>query len=78
MSDKPNVSINWKESDVCLSITCICGEEEHFDGEFLRYYKCSACGKCYEAGRKIEFILLSKGQIADIQKQKTFFKTRTC
>ena len=40
--------INLKDSDVCMEITCKCGAEEHFDGEYLHFYQCSKCGRRYE------------------------------
>ncbi len=40
--------IQWKGTDVCMDIHCLCGELTHVDGEFGYYVECSKCGRVYE------------------------------
>lgn len=51
MSDEeptaPNVFIQWKGTDACLDLHCVCGVHGHFDGMFAYYLRCNACGRTY-------------------------------
>lgn len=44
----PHGWIQWKGTDVCIDIHCICGVMLHFDGDFMYYVKCGSCGRFYE------------------------------
>lgn len=46
----PHGWIQWKGTDVCIDIRCVCGASGHFDAEFLYHIKCSRCGRKYEVG----------------------------
>jgi len=57
-------SIQWKGTDVCMDIHCVCGAQAHFDGDFLYYYECAHCGRLFAVGRWVRFVELS-GEHAD-------------
>lgn len=61
---KPYGFIQWKGTDVCMDIHCICGAHEHYDGDFLYYYKCKTCGRIFEVGSSVPLKELS------VQEQK--------
>jgi hypothetical protein len=39
----PSAYIQWKGTDVCCDITCVCGEVFHFDGYFMSSIRCPSC-----------------------------------
>lgn len=55
---RPHGWIQWKGTDVCMDIHCVCGESTHIDGEFMYYIKCGACGRVYECDGHIQLHLL--------------------
>lgn len=36
--------IQWKGSDICISVDCACGTSSHYDGDFAYGLKCGRCG----------------------------------
>lgn len=51
--------IQWKETRVCIDLTCACGHGGHYDGDFLYFYECSSCGARYAVGQNVKLIPLS-------------------
>lgn len=50
----PHGWIQWKGTDVCVDLYCICGRHFHFDGDFMYHVKCPKCGQTYEADGHIK------------------------
>ena len=50
---KPHISIQWKGTDVCCDIRCMCGAHLHADAEFMYAVKCLECGQLYETGSHV-------------------------
>ena len=40
--------IQWKGTDVCMDVHCVCGNSGHIDADFAYYVKCPVCGRYYE------------------------------
>jgi hypothetical protein len=59
---KPHGWIQWKGTDVCMDVRCICGARGHIDAEFFYHYKCLACGKTYAVGMNVPLIELTPEQ----------------
>ena len=62
--------IQWKGTDVCIDIHCVCGKLLHFDGLFMYYVKCSYCSRVYECDghiklHKLDFEPKECVQVAD-------------
>jgi hypothetical protein len=57
--------IQWKGTDVCVDIHCVCGEQSHFDGEYMYFIKCPKCGRVYEANGHIQLLPLTKNEIKE-------------
>jgi hypothetical protein len=53
--------IQWKGTQVCIDITCKCGESYHLDEEFMYHVKCSKCGRLYECGGNIKLYEIDPG-----------------
>lgn len=54
--------IQWKGTNVCMDITCKCGEHDHIDAEFLYAVTCRACGATFAVGQNVELIEMPPGQ----------------
>ncbi len=48
--------IQWKGTDVCIDIHCICGFLSHFDGDFMYVIQCPICDRKYFVNGHIELI----------------------
>lgn len=66
-SDRSFGVINWKDTEVCISLNCVCGHLGHFDGSGLRFWECLECGRKYALGEKVVLIELT-GEQADFVK----------
>ena len=56
----PHGWIQWKGTDVCMDIYCVCGKHSHIDEQFAYHVKCPACHRVYSCNGHIEFILLEE------------------
>jgi hypothetical protein len=65
MTGKPHGWIQWKGTDVCIDLHCVCGHHGHFDGDFFYYYQCPACGARYAVGMNVALIPMTEQQAAD-------------
>lgn len=45
--------IQWNETDVCMDVTCACGEVDHVDGGSANYWRCPACMKVFAIGQTV-------------------------
>ena len=50
---KPHGWIQWKGTNVCIDLYCVCGEHLYFDGHFLYYWVCPHCYRLWEMGTHI-------------------------
>lgn len=59
--------IQWKGTDVCIDLHCICGASGHIDGYFLYHYECAACHRKYALSCNVALIELSPEIVASIE-----------
>jgi hypothetical protein len=57
--DAPNAWIQWKGTDVCMYVHCLCGELTHIDADFTYHIECAKCGQVYECDGHIKLWPLS-------------------
>lgn len=57
---EPHGWIQWRGTNVCMDVHCMCGELTHIDDEFVYHVKCGNCGRVYFCNGHIEFILLEE------------------
>lgn len=55
--------IQWKGTDVCVDLHCICGETGHIDGDFVYSIQCAKCGRKYATGQNIKLIELDTPEL---------------
>jgi hypothetical protein len=60
--------IQWKGTDVCIDLHCICGSHGHFDGDFMYYVECEDCGRKYAVGQNIKLIPLDNKERIEASK----------
>ncbi|MGN6561819.1 MAG: hypothetical protein ACTHMU_04095 [Thermomicrobiales bacterium] len=51
--------IQWKGTDVCMDVHCICGNPLHVDADFCYHIRCAYCGQVYECSGYIDLIPLN-------------------
>ena len=44
----PHGWVQWKGTDVCMDLHCICGAHGHVDADFVYTVKCHHCGRVYD------------------------------
>ena len=57
---RPHGWIQWKGTDVCMDVHCVCGELAHVDDDGTYHVKCQSCGRVYFCNGHIELIELQK------------------
>lgn len=57
--------IQWKGTDVCIDLHCICGTHGHVDGDFMYSVKCKDCGRKYAVGQNIKLIPLDTDELIE-------------
>lgn len=44
----PHIFLQWKGTNACMDVYCLCGEHLHFDGYFAYAIQCGGCKQIYE------------------------------
>ena len=57
---EPHGWIQWKGTNVCMDVHCVCGEIGHIDESFAYHVKCPKCERVYFCNGHIELIELEK------------------
>lgn len=57
--------IQWKGTDVCVDIHCICGVHGHIDDDFVYSVICKGCGRKYAMGQNIKLIPLDTPELLE-------------
>lgn len=73
---KPHGWIQWKGTNVCVDLHCVCGEHSHVDGGFAYFFQCK-CGKKYALGQNIQLLELTPEQVAYVENNTCGFTTET-
>ena len=58
--EDPRGWIQWKGTDVCMDVHCICGNLGHIDGDFAYRIRCKACGQTYCVTGDVELIAIDE------------------
>lgn len=51
--------IQWKGTDVCMDVDCVCGHHGHIDTEFLYFYRCPKCDQVFVVGTTVRLYACS-------------------
>ena len=51
---RPDVFLQWKNTDACMDLWCACGADLHFDGYFADELTCGHCGQTWKLPHKLE------------------------
>lgn len=52
-TERPDVFLQWKNTDACMDFRCACGADLHFDGYFANELTCGHCGQTWEIPHKL-------------------------
>lgn len=61
--DKPHIWVQWKGTNVCCDVYCVCGEHLHFDGDFFYSFQCPVCKRYWEVGSSVEIYEIPKSMV---------------
>ncbi len=61
--------IQWKGTDVCIDLHCICGTHGHHDGDFMYSVRCKDCGRKYAVGQVVKLIPLDNEALIKANEQ---------
>ena len=61
----PHIWIQWKGTDVCCDVHCLCGAQMHYDGNFFYFFKCPHCGQHWEVGTHMPIYAVTPEQASD-------------
>lgn len=69
----PHGWIQWKGTEVCIDLYCVCGNHEHYDGDFFYFYECSNCRRKYAVGMSVRLHELHPNESGSVPAES--FKT---
>lgn len=49
----PHGWIQWKGTNVCMDVHCVCGALGHVDADFCYFIRCVNCGRTYGVGGNV-------------------------
>lgn len=55
----PHGWVQWKGTNVCMDIHCVCGYLSHIDAAFCYYLECPSCHQIYEVGGDVKLYPLT-------------------
>lgn len=59
--------IQWKGTQPCMDIHCVCGYHDHVDADYFFYaYECPNCHQKYAVGQNIKLIPLNAEQVEEM------------
>lgn len=64
IEDGPHGWVQWKGTDACVDLHCICGYLGHIDSDFFYRYRCRECGRRYAVGQYVRLIELTDEEAA--------------
>lgn len=54
--------IQWKGTDACIDVECLCGNVEHLDGFFQYGWRCGECHRIYALDPIIQLLPVTDAQ----------------
>lgn len=61
--DTPHGWTQFKGTDICMDVHCVCGYHGHVDDGFVYYVKCPACHRVYMVNGHVELVELKVEEI---------------
>lgn len=65
--ETPHGWIQWKGTNVCMDIKCVCGKLSHVDSEFAYYIKCVECNRVFMVNGHVELVELNPDEIQQVE-----------
>ncbi len=51
--ENPQAFIQWKGTEVCMDVYCVCGGSYHIDADFAYFVQCPSCEQILEMAHMI-------------------------
>lgn len=65
----PSNFIQWKGTDVCMDVHCMCGYHSHLDCSFAYYIRCPKCKRVYQMGNEVSMTLVDTVEARESAKE---------
>ena len=62
----PHAWIQWKGTDVCMDVHCVCGHHGHVDSWFAYFYRCIKCGVTFVVGCNVRLYPIDPAHVERI------------
>jgi hypothetical protein len=59
--------VQWKGTNVCMDVHCVCGELTHVDADFLYHVRCCVCGRAYWVNGHVELVPLTPEETEQVE-----------
>lgn len=59
---EPSTFIQWKGTDVCMDLDCVCGFHSHRDRDFCYSVKCPGCDQIWRLGTQVQLVRITPEQ----------------
>lgn len=73
--EEPFGWIQWKGTNACIDLHCVCGYMGHYDGDFLYTWRCPKCRQVYQLGQNVTMIPLNAEQVAYVEEHEPIIKS---
>lgn len=60
---RPHIFIQWKGTDICCDLYCICDKQFHLDVEFMYAVECPHCHRKFEVNTMLAMRELTKEEL---------------
>lgn len=69
--EQPAAGAQWKGTELCADVRCLCGADGHIDADFAYTVRCTACGRVYWLNPNIDLVELRPEEIAVLGDDKS-------
>jgi len=66
MNDLPNIFVQWKGTELCADLRCVCGHNGHYDDDFFYNWECVKCQRRYKLPHHIVPKEMTKKEIDSV------------
>jgi len=61
--------IGWKSTDICMDLTCTCGNQSHICCHFAYYVECVECGAVWAMAQHVTATKLEGERLAFVEEE---------
>ena len=72
--DGPHGWIQWKGTNVCMDVHCVCGAHAHVDTDFCYFLRCDHCSRVYRVECNLPLHELSPEAAAYLERSASLIR----